>query len=209
MLTRLALLLCTGLFASSSVSGDLIFTLQSPQITGAGTAYVDLMVESGGSDSFYAYGYFVDISAAGSAPATGLKFANQVNDEDTNSDYVFFGKAPAPRSFLGATDQQVSGTNITTASDNIDLDFADGQKLVARLELSFDPALDATDQYTISLDESLFVVGEAGGGTVNFTADSSVSFSAAAVPEPASIAFLLVIVGGATWKRRAKKVSVA
>lgn len=211
MTLRLSLLFCLAVLTPSSVNADLIFSLRPVQTTGASTAFVDLVVSSSGTDAFAAFGYGINIVPLGLAPNGGLFFDTPITDEASNADYVFAGNSGLITSFLDGSNQLLQGGDISATTNDIMLNNLDGQRLVARIELGITLGLTTGDAFRISLNQNQFFRGEANDNSMSntndgFSAMGSVIFTAgnggAAVPEPSSIAALLLFVGGVMYRRR-------
>lgn len=227
MILRMSLMVSLGMLTASNATADLIFSLGpvqfgAPVDGGPATnspAFIDLLVESDNvdfSDEFFTFGYEITIAAVDplTSPSDGLFFSSPLFNEPENENYVFFGDSSQFPPGRSGDNLLLQGSDFTVSGENVPLDISDGQRLVVRAELGIQPDLADGLEYLISISTDDFFAGQSipdgPDADVPLFADDFVRFTTgtntAAVPEPASVAALTLLVGGIMYRRRKKQV---
>lgn len=214
MVSRLCVFLLV-LTCGSPLSAAIMVQVQNATITTGGTGFVDVLIESTGSDNLASFGLEFQISAPTINGA--LRFSAVQSSSETTAqappdvaDYVFLGDSinfsavrqdPNEQGLVGGDD----------ASANVPINGT--QRLLARLELEHITATPLSaigDTFTISLlntgstyfaDELLTPLSV---DPFSFNSFGTVTItSAAAVPEPGTALFLVASSAlGLFWQRR-------
>lgn len=220
---RLLLVLIPFVLCPSVSRADLILFVQDAVIPVGGFGYVDILIESDGSDLISTFGYELQISNVG-APTSTLRFSevglqDSLDGGDLNQYVLGFDTTGAIGTSLNAPRQDFLGGDSALDFDlnsvDVPLSVADGQKLLARVRLDHelamgvDPVTALSDTFEISildlgstefLDKD-FVLQDF---TINRVGSITLS-SAAAVPEPSS--FALIGLGLAAFVVRKRRAS--
>lgn len=211
--------------AQTQARGDLVITVGNATLTSGGTGFVDVMITGGLSDRLGRFGY--EFLIGGAIAANGdLQFAAmQLSTEQNSPKYVFFNNTD-PDSFTavrgsGGADPLalVGGDIVGPAPPMVPLDDVPihGTFLLARLELQHvGPFLGPSHDFTIVLNKTSLLTEfdkDFDSGTMNnydkmtqVTAlAGTITVNAAAVPEPTSTVFLLLVcIGGIAVRRRCR-----
>lgn len=198
----------TTMSTTSETQADLIITIPHVTVAPGASGFLDVLVSSDGTDSFQSY--FLNFVVGGTAhSADPVNFVESIvpAPQLNESNYVFFGNSlegdfPVGIDFV--TDPAgipIANDLITVSDETLDLsdrtiNSTDGPFLLARL--NFLAPLTATlgSVYDVSLD-----FGEFGffDGTdfittafISQAEPGSITISAAAVPEPSSLAILAI-----------------
>ncbi len=216
-LLTIASVLCLTLSAYSPVAeGAIIVTFGTsapdPMIAGS-SGTVDVFVASTGTDTLDFFQVAVNLTPTMGSPLSGLVFDTQLDSQLSDANYVFagvsfdqisgqpVGLSGTSNSYIGA-DATDDGSNAPLAGLPAPISLTTTAKLLYRLNLNAVTA----GTYEVSLDIANTGFLDDLANSIPFSSPINgplvVMNGAAAVPEPASTAFLIVSLAGVALRRR-------
>ncbi|MCO8120653.1 PEP-CTERM sorting domain-containing protein [Stieleria sp. TO1_6] len=199
------------LFTAPAARADFVLTIGSGTITADGNLTLDVMIENDDpSESLSYFELFLEITPVAATVGTTLQFAALQSEAFLmDTDYVFALTSDAIAS--GGSTVDFNGGNTLTLYD-FDEDLNGVPIATSKLLASFDlshslgsaTAADAAgNQFEVSVntDDSVFL-NEFLEETDWSTNTGSITVGAVAIPEPASVALLTILAGGACLRRR-------
>ncbi|WDQ17604.1 PEP-CTERM sorting domain-containing protein [Rhodopirellula sp. P2] len=226
-LTSVALIFVGSVLRSTDAHAALAITIPHVEVAPGGSGHMDVIVSSNGTDSFQ--NYFLDfVVGGGGQAASPINFVPSVVPAPqitaSSPAYIFLDNSleadtpigidfvsdsagdPIADDFISVTDSTFDFLNRTITS-------ADGNFLLARL--NYVAPLNATpgSVYYVDLDFGEFLDSADPAASLDIlpTASGTITITAAAVPEPSSMALLAI--GSATFLsgrfRRRKKLAVS